>query len=507
VQSPVSPGDVIASKYAVERVLGQGGMGVVVAARHLALDERVALKLLPASDEPSDAVARRLKREARAAARLRSKHAVRVADIGQLDNGSPFIVMEYVEGCTLAEVLRQRGPLPPREAIDLLLQACDAIAEAHGLGIVHRDIKPSNLMLSRLPDGSPWVYVLDFGIAKIQGIGSGVKLTHTSAILGSPSYMSPEQLRDAHRVDARSDQWSLGVTLHELLSGSLPFQGASAAAVLASIAADAPIPVERACPGLPAGLGAVVARCLQKDPAARYPDLAALAVALEPFASEASGGAAGRIARVLQGRPDGELVVSHGDAGGDDRTQVSQGIETHTAPGNFPKVEASRFPARGVLALALPALGLGLWFLLRRADAPAASLPAASWGPGGQALSAGLSSAAGPSFLAGPASSVVLADPAASVVLAGPSGAASVVPSSPPAEPSVVASAAAGARPTAHASVPAPSSSAATRGAPTHDAAGSHPPVGTGKPAAPAPATNAPPAAPAGQLPEYGSRK
>ncbi|HTN90959.1 MAG TPA: serine/threonine-protein kinase, partial [Sorangium sp.] len=229
---PVSVGDVLAEKYEVERVLGEGGMGVVVAARHLLLGERVAIKfLLPQARERADLVARFL-REGQAAARIRSEHVTRVYDVGTLARGEPYLVMEYLEGTDLKALLRNRGPLPVELACDYLLQACEALAEAHALGIIHRDLKPGNLFLSQRADGSPLIKVIDFGISKMALAAEPAArkerdMTESSAMLGSPLYMAPEQMVSSKSVDARADVWSMGAILYQLLTGATPFHGDS----------------------------------------------------------------------------------------------------------------------------------------------------------------------------------------------------------------------------------------------------------------------------------------
>ncbi|MCU0691643.1 MAG: serine/threonine protein kinase, partial [Polyangiaceae bacterium] len=227
VQPPVGPGDTVAGKYQVERLIGSGGVGVVFAATHLELGEPVAIKfLLPRAAKNVVDVAR-FCREAQAAAQLKTEHATRVLETGVLHDGSPYMVMELLEGRDLADLLKLSGPLPIEEALEYVLQASVALAEAHRLGIVHRDIKPSNLFLTHHPDGTPLVKILDFGIAKASvEAQAGVApqdLTKTSALLGSPLYMSPEQIRSTKSVDARSDIWSLGIVLYELLCGTTPF--------------------------------------------------------------------------------------------------------------------------------------------------------------------------------------------------------------------------------------------------------------------------------------------
>ncbi|MBS2019451.1 MAG: serine/threonine protein kinase, partial [Deltaproteobacteria bacterium] len=208
----VKAGDVLGGKYRVERVLGQGGMGMVVAARHVQLGQRVALKFMLKEALTEPAHAERFAREARAAVQLQSVHTAKVLDVGKLKNGEPYMVMEYLEGKDLDAVLRDaRGPLSTPVAIDYMLQACEAFAEAHSLGMIHRDIKPKNLYLTQTVDGRPLVKVLDFGLAKTIGQMGDISLTATSAVFGSPQYMSPEQMKSAKDVDTRSDIWSIGV--------------------------------------------------------------------------------------------------------------------------------------------------------------------------------------------------------------------------------------------------------------------------------------------------------
>jgi serine/threonine-protein kinase len=297
----VEAGQILAGKLQVEGVLGRGGMGLVLIARHTILNERVAVKLMRSEgqQDPDPTQLERFYREARAAARLKGPHITRVMDVGTLDDGSPYIVMEYIEGVTLSETIRQRGPLPVDEAVDYLMQVCEGLAEAHALGIVHRDLKPSNLMLTRGIDGSPLLKILDFGIARY-GESNQSTLTGSSVMLGSPSYMSPEQIRDAHRVDPRSDVWSLGVTLYELLTGNLPFEAFTPAGLIARISVDPPAPPGDYRPELPPALQQILLRCLEKSPEARFDGMADLADALLPFASPRSTQVVARIHRVFE---------------------------------------------------------------------------------------------------------------------------------------------------------------------------------------------------------------
>jgi eukaryotic-like serine/threonine-protein kinase len=288
-------GAVLAGKYRVERVLGQGGMGVVVQATHLQLGQPVALKfLLPEVLGNPDIVARFL-REAQAAVRLKSEHVARVIDVGTLDTGAPYMVLEYLDGVDLAHVDRRH--LSPGLIVDFLLQACEGLAEAHALGIVHRDVKPGNFFLARRNDGSTQLKVLDFGISK-SPVGLEGSLTATQAVMGTPAYMSPEQMRSAKAVDARSDIWALGAVLYELLQGAPPFEADSFAAMCVKVAMDphGPLTVP-----LPPGLAEVVYRCLDKDPARRFQNVAELAAALAPFAQSPAQAALAveRAARML----------------------------------------------------------------------------------------------------------------------------------------------------------------------------------------------------------------
>jgi eukaryotic-like serine/threonine-protein kinase len=281
--APVHEGQTIAGKYRVEHVLGRGGMGVVVAAMHLQLHQRVALKLILPSTLSQPGSVERLLREARAAAGLRSHNVARVLDVGQLDSGAPFIVMEFLDGANLAQVLREHGPLSVPSAVGYMLQCCDALAEAHEQGIIHRDLKPENLFLTRGAGGAPLIKVLDFGISKVAAGDAGPPLTLTSGMLGSPLYMAPEQMRSSHDVDARADIWSMGAILYELLSGEPPFQADTFAELCVKVSGGARPAFDELCVIVPPVLVSAIARCLDLSPERRFPTVAALAAALEPF--------------------------------------------------------------------------------------------------------------------------------------------------------------------------------------------------------------------------------
>jgi serine/threonine protein kinase len=216
--------------------------------------------------------------------KVQSEHVARVMDIGQLDSGQPYIVMEFLEGDDLEHIVKQSGPLPVGDAIRYLLHACEALAEVHAQGIVHRDIKPANLFLATRADGTSIVKLLDFGISKAAPqFAADASLTNTSAVIGSPRYMSPEQLRSSRDVDARSDVWALGVTLFELLGGKSPFARGTMPEVCASILKDEPLSLVGVRPEISKDLESVIRRCLAKEPDGRYRNVAELALALRPF--------------------------------------------------------------------------------------------------------------------------------------------------------------------------------------------------------------------------------
>jgi len=285
----VLPGDVIVGKYRVERILGQGGMGIVVAAVHIHLDERVAIKLLRPEGAAKGEAAERFMREARAAVKIKSQHVAKVLDVGVMADGRPYMVMEYLEGRDLGEELDRNGPMPEAVAVDYVLQACDALAEAHKRGIVHRDLKPSNLFLCK-NQKPPIVKLLDFGVSKFKDnsllANTSPSLTAEAALLGTPYYMSPEQIRSAKDVDERADVWALGVILYELISGRVPFDGESATGVLAAICGDKPKPLHEVCKTVSADVSEIVGACLAKNLEERMPNVRELVRALAAVAPD-----------------------------------------------------------------------------------------------------------------------------------------------------------------------------------------------------------------------------
>ncbi|MBS2014016.1 MAG: protein kinase [Deltaproteobacteria bacterium] len=302
--APVKEGDILASKYRVEKVLGVGGMGVVVAAHHVDLDQRVALKFLLPTAASNEELVGRFMREARASVRLKGRHVAKVLDVGRLDDDAPYIVMEFLEGSDLTGVLKSRPPGSStiEEAVAYILHACEGLAEAHSLGIIHRDLKPGNLFLTVGVDGKPLVKVLDFGISKTIDrsiTGEAASLTKTEMLLGSPLYMSPEQMRSSKHVDERADIWALGAILYEMLTGTVPFLADTIMGLCFAVAQEQPKSPQEKRPDIPDGLCAAILRCLEKDPAKRWANVAELAQAIEPFGPQRTRGTAERALDVL----------------------------------------------------------------------------------------------------------------------------------------------------------------------------------------------------------------
>jgi eukaryotic-like serine/threonine-protein kinase len=297
-------GDVIDGKYVVERACGRGGLAVVLSAMHAGLDQRVAIKMLLPEWAGDGDVIERFLREGRAATRIKSEHVVRVFDVGKHEAGAPYLVLEFLEGHNLDDVLRMWGPLPVPTAVDWVLQAAEAIAEAHAYGIVHRDLKPANLFLTRRADGSACVKVIDFGLSKLTDprmSGSSAKLTRPSDVMGSPHYMAPEQLRATCDADSRADLWALGAVLHELLVGKPPFRGETVPEICATVLTQEPPRLTSIRASVPPPVENAVLRCLEKDPEARLASAAELARAIAPFGTSVARTSCARIERMLEG--------------------------------------------------------------------------------------------------------------------------------------------------------------------------------------------------------------
>jgi serine/threonine-protein kinase len=282
---PVPQGELLGGRYLIERIFAEGGMGIVCFGRHVQLDQPVAIKFLRRALAGKPAVVERFMNEGRALAALRSEHVVRVMDVGQLDSGRPYLVMEHLEGIDLDALVDRDGALSVETAVDYALQICEPLLEAHAIGIVHRDIKPENLFLWSGGPGRDIVKVLDFGLAKQFGSPRAMALTGPQESIGSPCYMSPEQLTTPQSIDPRTDIWSLGVVLHRLLTDTLPFDGNSILEVLSHVLGAEPKSLHSARPDLEfdAELEAIVGRCLEKEPARRYASMAELAAALGAY--------------------------------------------------------------------------------------------------------------------------------------------------------------------------------------------------------------------------------
>jgi serine/threonine-protein kinase len=403
VSHPIQSGDLVAGKYRVDRVLGEGGMGVVVAATHEQLDQRVALKFLLPTLVSNTEVVRRFLREARAAVKIQSEHVARVLDVGATESGTPYMVMEYLDGEDIEHVLAARGPLPAEEAVALVLEACEAIAEAHSLGIVHRDLKPANLFLARRPSGKAIVKVLDFGISKAPQGSKDAAMTSTTALMGSPVYMSPEQMVATETVDVRTDVWCLGVVLYEMLSNELPFQADTMPELVFTVVQKPHVSLRARRPDVPPGLAAVVDRCLEKTQAQRFANIAELARALAPFAPQRSEQSVERIEHVLGTASSGHipLAARAGDVAPrpDGQTFMPTTSQSATSRARFLAVP---------LVLALVAIGVGGFFVLRPTRSREATQAPATTALAPAATASTVSSAA--------ASTVVLAPPPAESV-------------------------------------------------------------------------------------------
>jgi serine/threonine-protein kinase len=291
-------GRVIGGKYRIERPLGAGAWAQVFLAEHVDLHSKVAIKILTNWESCGEKQLGRFLREARSAARLKTIHVCRVLDVGRTEEGAPFTVLEHLDGTDFQHVVEERGRVDPATAVEYVLQACEGLAEAHASGIVHRDLKPANMFLTAAPDGSPLVKILDFGISKeMTGQKIDIHLTRSTDLLGTPFYMSPEQLRDAAEVDARTDIWSMGVILWRMLSGVMPFEGGSFAELCVSIMTGPP--PSRGLEHIPSGLVDTLYRCLEKDPARRFENVRQLAGALSHWLSGEESSRVSRISRVL----------------------------------------------------------------------------------------------------------------------------------------------------------------------------------------------------------------
>ncbi len=373
---PVQLGGIVDEKFRVERVLGTGGMGVVVEATHLWLRQRVALKFIRREIARDQTSVARFLREARACVQLKNEHVARIMDVGALADDTPYLVMEYLEGQNGDELLRAGGPLPSATAVAYVLQACVGMAEAHALGIVHRDLKPHNLFVTTSASGRPLIKILDFGISKAALAGADDHaLTDSRTIVGSPAYMAPEQMESSKDVDARADIWSLGAILFALVTGGPPFHGQTLLQLCARVAAGTREPLDHAALGVPAELVAVIDACLSIAPARRPQDLAELAASLAPF-TPGGDALAAEVAETLgatgatptRPRPRPERATSGALA-----TTVASGTET----GEDRSPPRRRSGLIAALAVAAIAVAVAAWVMTRPGErgTPAVAVP------------------------------------------------------------------------------------------------------------------------------------
>ncbi|HTQ04603.1 MAG TPA: serine/threonine-protein kinase [Polyangiaceae bacterium] len=368
-QSPVRVGDVVGGRFRIDRLLGSGSMGFVVAAWHLELDQPVALKLLNADVFEQGEAAARFRREVRAAARIKSEHVCRVIDVGAVEGGAPYMVMELLEGNNLEEELQRRGSIPVAEAVSYMLEAVEALAEAHASGIVHRDLKPANLFIARRADRSRLLKVLDFGISKsmIDSHGPGdMSLTKTGVIIGSPLYMSPEQMRSTKDADTLSDIWALGAILFQLVTGRPPYEGETIPELCAKLFTEDAPPPSAVRTGLPAALDVVLHRALAREPTRRFQTVAEFGAALLEF-SPAGRVHVERARRVLSAREGRPSSVAPGPPSSDSPT-----IQASVSAVSLWKQLGMRERRKryGYAAAALLALGVGGFALIRQRIVP-----------------------------------------------------------------------------------------------------------------------------------------
>lgn len=294
LQNPSDPllGQTLAGKYLVEQLIKRGGMGAVYRGKHVLMDKTVAIKVLRPALAVDDDVVARFSREAKAASRISHPHAVSVTDFGESENGIVFLVMEYLDGRTLKEIIRSEGPMPLARVVEIIRQVTGALDAAHGQGVVHRDLKSDNIMVSQT-NGGDWAKVLDFGIAKIQQPASvkDADLTAPNLVIGTPQYMSPEQCSQTQPLDARSDIYSLGVIIYEMLAGRVPFTGESATMIMMQHVQDPPPSVIATRPDLPPAVDGVITRALAKHPADRFQTAGGLFAELSTAAGEGVGAA------------------------------------------------------------------------------------------------------------------------------------------------------------------------------------------------------------------------
>ena len=393
-------GQTLAGKYRIEKLIKTGGMGSVYRGKHVLMDKTVAIKVLRPSLAGDDAVVARFSREAKAASKISHPHAVNVTDFGEAEDGVVFLVMEYLDGRTLKEIINKEGPLALDRVIEIVRQVAGALDVAHSQGVVHRDLKSENIMLVH-HDGDEWAKVLDFGIAKIrQPEGAhDTEITQANLVVGTPQYMSPEQCSQSGGLDARSDIYSLGVILYEMLAGRVPFAGDSATAIMMKQVQDSPPSILSSRSDLPAAVDGVIKRALAKQPIDRFQSAGELAAALSAAESDESSApaqvaVASTAAHTLPNAPV--------DAGADDADEVTlvrprEEIPPVSPPDRAPfqpapPPSASSFNPWKIMVPAAIALVVvfGVVFLMTRGNSPAdqtqGQQPAISPDPNSQAV-------------------------------------------------------------------------------------------------------------------------
>jgi serine/threonine protein kinase len=296
-------GVLVSGKYRIEKLIARGGMGLVYRASQPMIARRVALKVVRPELLSHPDAAEKLINEACVLGQFQNDHVCRILDAGRLEDGAPYLVLEYLDGTDLRVLLNRENRIEPRRAVDWMMDLLEALAEAHALGIVHRDVKPENLVLAQTPSGES-VKLLDFGICFARHVpGADERRLSEGNSVGSPHYMAPEQISSPDSSDHRIDIWSVGVVLFELLSGEPPFEGDNAMSICAQVLAREPVALTQLVPSLPAGLAQVVARCLSKEPDQRHADVLELAEALAPYATDGASEALPRIRRTLSYAP------------------------------------------------------------------------------------------------------------------------------------------------------------------------------------------------------------
>jgi eukaryotic-like serine/threonine-protein kinase len=376
LQTPSDPllGQTLAGKYLVERLIKRGGMGAVYQGKHVLMDKRVAIKVLRPALAVDDDVVARFSREAKAASRISHPHAVSVTDFGESENGIVFLVMEYLEGRTLKEIIRSEGAMPLTRVVEIIRQVTGALDAAHGQGVVHRDLKSDNIMVSQT-NGGDWAKVLDFGIAKIQQ-PEGVRdndITAANLVIGTPQYMSPEQCSQTQPLDARSDIYSLGVIVYEMLAGRVPFTGESATMIMMQHVQDAPPSVLATRPDLPPAVDGVITRALAKVPGERFQTAGELFAVLASAAGEEVASAPRSIETVVS-VPIGPAVDDL-----DEETVVRpRQTQQYALPAAGPDAMASFSPWRIIVPSAIVLFVVfGIVFLLSRGAAQPQPRPVA----------------------------------------------------------------------------------------------------------------------------------